>query len=787
MNEYIRQSDDLQRRLDQLQEKQDQFAQEISYLKQELVKLRRLESLRIFPEYEHVPEESSDEATPTESSLPNSRVIASSTVDSEVAEIMQRYVEHPGKSHRGPGLEKFIGENLVNKIGIAITILGVAIGVKYSIDHELISPVTRILLGYLAGALLFFLGIRLKRKFEKYSAVLVSGSLAIVYYITYAAYTYYALCPQLVAFLLMALITLLAVYIALSYDQQVIALIGLVGAYAVPFLLSNEEGEVLVLFGYIAIINGGILAISIRKYWKILYYASFAITWLTYLAWFNDRYRNDTDFDLALVFLSIYFCTFYFTFLIYNIQNKRSFALAEISMLMINSALFFGIGYSILKSDTNWEELLGLFTVFNALIHFVVGWVIEQRKMADKNLSYFITGLALTFLTIAIPVQLEGNWVTLLWAGEMVLLFWIGRHHQAPVYEMLSYPLMLLTFLSLMHCWAEGYYFFNMGELDLAKSPIFNSTFLTSFLVVVALGGIYYLHQKKQLPSAIPHKKELLNLIAVVLPLLLLFTIYFAVRNEIAFYWNQLHVDCVVKATGKWSNHFNNRLISNLEIFKTLWIINYSLLFFTLLSFLNLLKLRSRKLGELNLVMNLITILIFLAVGLHELSVVRENLVSPSDTDVWQPSLINRWIRYLSIGALSAIFYGSYRYIRSDLMVVKLTEAFDLILVASILWVSSSELMHWMAISGSAERNKLGLSILWGLFSLLLIVFGIWKKKKHLRIGAIALFGATLLKLFFYDLKDLDTVSKTILFVSLGILLLTISFIYNKYKNIITD
>jgi len=70
---------------------------------------------------------------------------------------------------------------------------------------------------------------------------------------------------------------------------------------------------------------------------------------------------------------------------------------------------------------------------------------------------------------------------------------------------------------------------------------------------------------------------------------------------------------------------------------------------------------------------------------------------------------------------------------------------------------------------------------------LFLIVLGIWKKKKYLRIGAIALFSLTLIKLFFYDIVHLETLSKTVVFVSLGILLLIISFLYNKFKNSISD
>ena len=99
-------------------------------------------------------------------------------------------------------LEKFIGENLINKIGIAILIIGVAIGAKYSIENDLISPLTRIILGYLLGLGLLGLSIKLRAKYENFSAVLVSGSMTIFYFLTYAAYSYYELIPQVLTFIL---------------------------------------------------------------------------------------------------------------------------------------------------------------------------------------------------------------------------------------------------------------------------------------------------------------------------------------------------------------------------------------------------------------------------------------------------------------------------------------------------------------------------------------------------------------------------------------------------------
>ena len=115
------------------------------------------------------------------------------------------------------------------------------------------------------------------------------------------------------------------------------------------------------------------------------------------------------------------------------------------------------------------------------------------------------------------------------------------------------------------------------------------------------------------------------------------------------------------------------------------------------------------------------------------------------------------------------------------------TIAIDFLLHVSVLWIASSELINWMDLAGSVQSHKLGLSILWGVYSLLLISLGIAKKKKHLRVGAIVLFAVTLVKLFFYDISDYDTLAKTIVFVSLGVLLLIISFLYNKYTHRISD
>ena len=668
-------------------------------------------------------------------------------------------------------IEKFIGENLISKIGIAITVLGAAIGVKYSIEHQLVSPLMRIILGYLLGFGLLGVGIKLKEKYENYSAVLVSGAIAIMYFITYAGYSFYGLIPQALTFVLMLAFTIFSVIAAIHYNRQVIAQIGLVGAYAVPFLLSNNSGQVAVLFSYMAIINVGILVISYKKYWKSLYYSSFVLTWLIYSGWFAFSYKVDAYFGLALTFLCVFFAIFYAVFLLHKLVRKDQYKLFDIVPLMVNSFLFYGIGYAILNSHTIGRELLGLFTLANAVIHFIVSVIIYKQKLVDKNLLYLIIVLVFTFITITVPVQLSGHWITLLWLAEACLLFVIGRVKNISVFEKISYPLMLLGFISLIMDWDAAYGYGSYVQ------PVFNIQFLTSMLASVAFGCITWFHFKRK------EENQMTPILNIILPASLLVMLYFSIRLEIANFYDVLHSQSkidLIRDSGYNYPIFNDQI----DHFKQIWLINYSLLFTSLLCVFNIFKIKDKAFGLVSSALSVIFLFAFLTFGLYSLSELRESYLNPSM--YYNVTIVNIIIRYVSLAFVALTGFVLHKQIRQSYM-PDLKIGFDFVLYGSLLWIVSSELIHWLDMAGFAETYKLGLSILWGVYALLIIVLGIWKKKKHLRIGGIAVFGVTLIKLFFYDLSSLNTISKTIVLVLLGILLLIVSFLYNKYKHLIEN
>jgi len=774
MNENPEHLHELAERLEQMLKTQETLTRDLNALKAEIHRLRTATSsgpvkpllqdpVAVNPSQKHQPVVES-----LEQPEPVKRVVAQS---------------QPPKIKQD--LEKFIGENLINKIGILITVIGVAIGAKYSIEHDLISPLTRIVLGYLAGVALLGFGIKLKKNYENYSSVLVSGAIAIMYFITYAAYAFYELIPQALAFGLMFMFTAFTVVAALNYNRQVIAHIGLVGAYAVPFLLSDGSGKVGILFSYMAIINIGVMMIAFKKYWRLLYLNAFALTWIIYGSWYLFDFEY-TRFAVAFIFLNVFFITFYVTFIVYKVTQSQLFELTDIILMVGNSFIYYMLGYGILSRFDVGSQMLGVFTVGNALIHFVVSVVLYKRKLADKNLFYLVAGMVLVFITIAVPVQLDGSWVTLLWTAEAVLLFWIGRTKQIAIYEKLSYAVMGLAFMSLLLDWATGYNNIYREHPETRVAFLLNMRFATSLLFAAAFGYLSMLNKRSIESSPVSKDKDLLPIVLYGIPVIFVFALYMAFALEISAYFGQLEVDSEVQATldeygpySYWDDDIGR--------YKHIWLINYSLFFLSAVSFVNIKKFKNVGLTYVSLLLNALAIMFFLTIGLYDLSELRDSYLQQTLSEYYSHSSFNIVIRYISLAFAAVLMLANVQYMKQAFMHRELKKIFDIFLYTTLVWVCSSELIQWLTIAGSEHAYRFGLSILWGSFSLMMIAIGIWKHKKHLRISAIVLFGITLLKLFFYDISGYNTIAKTILFVLLGVLLLVISFLYNKYKHIIFD
>lgn len=387
-------------------------------------------------------------------------------------ELTEKVEEWGEKISAGFDWEKFIGENLISKLGILILLIGVVIGGKYAFDHQLISPAMRILIGTVLGFSLLGVSFKLKAQYENFSAILASGSVAILYFMTFFAYHLYHLIPMPVAFGLMTATTAGAIALAWSYNREIIALIGLVAAYVIPFILSDGSNDSpWVLFSYIAIINIGVLIISIKKYWRILFVSAFGATWLIIGSIYRlGEWPSNADTTKMMLFQAITFLTFYATFLAYKVRKCLFFQHFDILFLLSNSFTFYGLGYNTLYNSDHLSSYVGMFTLFNAILHTAVSIILYMRNMVDQSVRRLIIGLAISFLTIALLVWMTGHWLTIFWILEAAVLFIVSRVSKRPFYERMSYPIFFLALISLVIDWGNP----NGGHLEIL-TPIFDT------------------------------------------------------------------------------------------------------------------------------------------------------------------------------------------------------------------------------------------------------------------------------------------------------------------------
>jgi uncharacterized membrane protein len=685
---------------------------------------------------------------------------------------------------KNSNLERFIGENLINKIGIAILVIGVAIGSKYAIESFNFGPVFRIVAGYFLGASLLGAAIWLKPRYHGFSAVLLSGAMAIFYFISYAAYSFYDIIPRGGTFALLLLFTLFTVFASLNYNQQIIANIGLVGAYITPFLVSSGSSSWNTLMIYIIIINSGILVLAVKKYWKSLYISAFVASYIILSSWFLTDYDYKTDFKLGMTHLTLFFIQFYATFLVYKLSNKGQFKILDIILLSANAFLYYGIGIAIITHFDENKDYSGLFTLANAIIHFIIAIIIFRQKKAEKSMFLFVSGMVLLFLTLVFPVQFDGNWVTLFWTGEALILFLAGRIYKQKTYEFSSYVLVIISFVSLIHDWMSANT--DIYGSEFPHHPFINTGFLTAVLLFASYLVIYRFDQLPKYSYNEINKHGIRKLFTTLLPFMVIITAYFSISIEINNYWDlkyQLSETQIAQSSteGGTITIFNN----NIHRLEKIWTINYSILFFSLLSLI-LLGSKAKKPYLISIQsINFIHLALFLFLSLYQLSELRESYLSPTFPEQYTYNYSLVYVRYFCILFIVLLLY-IIRYVFHRFK-NKGAKTFDIVVAGSILWLLSSELLHWLDIYHAKNSYKLVLSILWGIFALSMVIWGIIKSKKHVRISAIILIGVILVKMFFYDLAKMDGLKRSILFIVLGILMLGISFLYNKYKHLMFD
>lgn len=669
---------------------------------------------------------------------------------SQATETETKTTPSKGKS----GWEQYIGEQLLSKIGIAILVIGVGIGVKYAIDHRMLSAGFRIFGGYLVATVLGFFAWQFRRKYEGFSAILISGAMTVSYFMTFAAYDFYHLFPYWMAFLLLLLITGGTVFAALRYNQVIIAHVGLIGAYVLPIVISANSNQFIVYLTYVTVINCGILVISFLRNWKSLYHVAFAWTVLVTVAWFfRSDYNEWTDASKAVAFILLSFALFHCAAIAYPWRQKQATKAADLFLLIPNVLACFAMGQYVLATGGYSATSCFLFGTAVAAAMGIVGRVLWAWRPDDNLLKEVPFATAISTFTLALLYQVEGEHLLFVWVVELCLLVWLALKTKWTFLYWFTTILIVLASLNAVVAMMSNLFWF-----DKTGSFFSNSRFNWLLMAFLIPAAGYELNRR------VFSREESQKLPAVRAMIAFTFIGIFLLNSlEITHYFSQIsHATFSVSGDGLSGFGYLRSTVSLTEgMILTAFCVVYWGGFLLLNHFYYQLNHTESWIRPMT-VSVVLAALIAMTVSSADL---HKFLLAPDYKGVF---LLGH---YLAFAAMGAMLYH-WRTQRNAMLTI---------LHLSLLWMLSLELLQWFRFSGNANAYKLALSILWAMYAIYLLFEGARRSVLQLRITAMVVLGITLLKLFVYDLSQLSMLSKSVLCIGLGGLFLVGAYFYLRY------
>ena len=631
--------------------------------------------------------------------------------------------------------EKYIGENLFGKIGILIFIIGIGFFVKYAIDQNWINETARTLMGYAVGAGMLVLAERLHKRYHTFSSLLAGGAFGIYYLITAIAFHYYALFSHTIAFVILCVTTIFMSAVSVLYDRKELAVTALVGGFIAPFIISTDSSSIISLQIYITILNIGMFCLAMYKKWAILPMVSFAFTYI--ILWGTTALGSFSDSEAVTTYPTLFaFATlFYVIFLlpvvfILRTQYGENTRLGLLGIITANSFMYLIYGDFLLQHFEASSDTTAYLAFFIAAVNLAIHLYLRFRVEGQDTLRNLMLGLAVTFASMGIPILFSAANVLMVWAAESVLLLWLFTKEKNRIYELASAVLLLLTLGALAYYRTTDTFIHDTGDSLFFNGAFFVTTFVSIAYYVVAV----IMQFNKELFS---DTKRLIaytpcNAIAYALGFSILFL---AFRDNFHFHLEQP------------ISEYASLLTANIMLLGGALIL--------------------RKRFEISENKLAYEISLYLAGILFAMTV--WNYTAPE-------GLLLRWLM-----ALVTIAHMAY-CMRGQLLVTSNQRNLHIeySIISTLMWLTLTRLL---LITFNEVNFSTAFSLSLGIAAFILMCIGMRYHSKEIRIVSLAEFGIVIGKLILNDVWAMPSLGKIIVFISLGALLLILSFLYQKLKD----
>ena len=371
--------------------------------------------------------------------------------------------------------EQILGGRWLARIGVLALVIGVALFLQFAIANDWIGPTGRVILGIMVGLAMLGLGYYWHKRYLIMTQVLSGGGVAILYLSIYAASATYDMIPFSVAIAFLLLVSTASAVLALRYNSMALAIMGILGAFITPFTLGM--GGAWQLLAYVIVVDLGVLFLSTFRNWRWLTLLALACSLIVFGIWYS-RFGSEVGLATAEVGITLIFLIFVGATTLFHIIWRRVARTFDYALMMINTSAYLGISLGLM-----WDDLrawMGGFFLLLALFHGALSYLALRRSAENIRLSLFALGIALVFLTVAIPVQLgDRAWTTIAWAVQATVLAWLSLTLRMPQLRQYSYVVFAIVAVRLV--------FFDTSVNISTFQPVLNERFLAFAVSIAAM------------------------------------------------------------------------------------------------------------------------------------------------------------------------------------------------------------------------------------------------------------------------------------------------------------
>ena len=650
--------------------------------------------------------------------------------------------------------EQVLGKNWFAIIGALALTIGAGFFLKLAFDNDWIGPIGRISLGIAAGIALLAAGEYSQRRVPLWAQPVTAGGIGILYLSIYASFGLYELILPLPAFLFLALVVVLSVLLALRYESLVIALLGIVGAFLTPILLGRDLPDPRLVLVYILVIDLGILGVATFRNWRWFTMVGLVGSYGLFALWL-DQFPSQSVLPVHL-FLTGVFLVFVGATTLFHILWRRAPGPVDLALITLNAAGYYALTFGLL-----WDEYkiwFGLISLSISLLYGLVAYAAIKRD-APPEVALFTLAIAVVFLTVAVPLQLSGNWVSVAWAVEGAVLIWVG-------FLLLRWPMRAFG-LGVLAVAAIRLLVFDTPVELVNFNPVLNERFPTFAAVIAAFsvaGFLYWKHRERL--------EDWEEYIALALAGVANFlTLWLFTAEVIAYFDSRV----LLPSSQLAAQNAENAKFLTLTAMWTMYA-------FGILA-IGMAKRHAplRWVGLGLLAIPGLKLLLF------------DTFMVQLDPLTFLPVINFHFLVFIIV--LGVLVSAAYLYkSERDRLTEEESDVFPaLVVVANLitLWFLSAEAVRFFD-SQEAKLHTdyfsamhLSLTVLWAVYAVGIIGVGIAMRAGRVRLAGMALLAIPLVKLFVFDIFLMERGYRVAAFVTLGGLLLATGLVYQRYSQAI--